>query len=335
MVGVRDECVSRPGAEAVYDADMTGSVAVAAVWGLVVAQTPELELGRALVAQGEFERARVVLRDAVRAGPGGVEYRYLLGVACLKLGDAEAAIEQFEVIARDKAKDTAFAVSYREALERRVAELAGKLAGLPESSARRAHHLAKESLMADRVEEALRLFRQAAVLDGAMTGIYADAGEALWVRRRYQEAAAAFAAELERDENAFLPNLRLGQYLLGTKRTEEAVPHLITAARHQRLPEAHQLLAYAYDVLERRAEAKGVLETARELFPYHGGVKEALAGHSGKAVPMTRRLLLRDRQQYTHLLRRREDEEAWFHLHQIYAGRVASLRGPGETGTLR
>src|SRR6185436_1852941 len=74
--------------------------------------------------------------------------------------------------------------------------------------------------------------------------------------------------------SAFLSNLRLGQYLLTRRQAREALGPLLVAVRYRRYPEAHQLLAYAYEQMGKTAESQGVVQAGLELFRGHAGLLE-------------------------------------------------------------
>ena len=230
--------------------------------------------GRALFEQNKFTEARVALERAVRGEPNNHEARYWLGFTCLALADYEAAILQFERIEPKYASDPEFLFAAAEAYTRRARQLSDLLSSRGESSARRHQHLAHRHLARGDAANALTELDLALQNNPALAGVNEERAEILWAQQRTEEAVAAARAELKLNATAFLSNLRLGQYLLMRRQAREARGPLLVAVRYRRYPEAHQLLAYAYEQMGKTAESQGVVRAGLEVFEGHAGLLE-------------------------------------------------------------
>ena len=221
-----------------------------------------LSEGRALFEQNKFTEARAVLERAVRAEPNNHEARYWLGFTWLALADYEAAILQFERIEPKYASDPELLFASSEAYTRRARQLSDLLSSRGETSARRHQHLAHRHLARGDTANALTELDLALQNNPGLAGLNEERAEILWAQQRREEAVAAARAELKLNANAFLSNLRLGQYLLRRLQPQEALGPLRVAVRYRRYPEAHQLLAYAYEQRASRRNRKEWFERA-------------------------------------------------------------------------
>src|SRR5262249_32814930 len=163
--------------------------------------------------------------------------------------DYESAIAQFELIESIYGKDPEFLFGASEAYTRRARQLSDLLSAMDDSSARRHQHLAHRHLVRGDHPNALAELNLAIQCNPKLPGPREDKAEILWNQGEHSEAAALFQAELKINADAFLSNLRYGQFLLEQRKPVEAIPRLLVAVRHRRYPEAHQLLAYSYEQL--------------------------------------------------------------------------------------
>ena len=233
-----------------------------------------LSEGRTLFEQNKFTEARAALERAVRGEPNNDEARYWLGFTCLALSDYELAILHFERIERRYAADPEFLFAAAEAYTRRARQLSDILSSRGEGSARRHQHLAHRHLARGDSANALSELDLARQSNPALTGVNEERVEILWAQRRTEEAVDAARAELKLNASAFFSNLRLGQYLLTQRRPREALGPLQIAVRYRRYPEAHQLLAYALEQLDKRGDAQGVIRAGLAAFAGHAGLVE-------------------------------------------------------------
>ncbi len=233
-----------------------------------------LSEGRTLFERNKFTEARVALERAVRAEPNNQEARYWLGFTCLALADYGTAILHFERIERNYTSDPEFLFAASEAYTRRARQLSDLLSSRGEGSARRHQHLAHRHLARGDAVNALTELDLAVQSNPAVAGVNEERAEILWGQQRTGEAVAAARAELKLNANAFLSNLRVGQYLLTQRQPREALGPLRVAVRYRRYPEAHQLLAYAYAQMGKAGESQGVVQAGLEVFGGHAGLLE-------------------------------------------------------------
>ncbi len=281
--------------------------------------------GRVLFERNKFTEARVALERAVRSEPGNHEARYWLGFTCLALADYEAAILQFERIERKYASDPEFLFAASEAYTRRARQLSDLLSSRGEASPRRHQHLAHRHLARGDTANALTEIGLALQSDPALRGANEERAEILWSQQRTEEAVAAARAELALNATAFLSNLRLGQYLLTRRQAREALGPLRVAVRYLRYPEAHQLLAYAYEQLGQAAGSQGVVRAGLEVFGGHAGLLEmrkpeipAVAFAAGPALTEKPPALAALRSAST-------SDDSLFWLNELYGERAGDL----------
>ncbi len=293
------------------------------MWFLLALAT--LSDGRALFEQNKFTEARAVLERVVQAEPGNHEARYWLGFTDLALTEYEAAILQFERIEQKYPADPEYLFAVSEAYIRRARQLSDLLSSRGENSARRHQHLAHRHLARDDTANALVELDLALQNNPALQGVNEDKVEILWGLQRTEEAAAAARAELALNANAFLANLRLGQYLLMQRQPREALGPLRLAVRFRRYPEAHQLLAYAYEKLGRQADSQGVVRAGLEVFPGHRGLFE-MQKPDIVPEPFAAGPALTDQQPGRVALRTAwNTDESLFWLNKLYGERAAGL----------
>ncbi len=281
--------------------------------------------GRALFEQNKFTEARVALERAVRDEPNNHEAQYWLGFTCLALADYEAAILHFERIERKYASDPEFLFAAAEAYTRRARQLSDLLSSRSESSARRHQHLAHRHLARGDTANALIELDLALQSKPALTGVNEERVEILWAQERTDEAAEAARAELKLNANSFLSNLRLGHYLLTRRQPQEALGPLRVAVRYRRYPEAHQLLAYAYERLGKPAESQGVIQSGLEVFGGHAGLLE-MQKPAASAVAFAAGPELTDKPPSLVALRAASNtDESLFWLNKLYGERTGDL----------
>ena len=293
------------------------------MWFLLALAT--LSEGRTLFEQNKFTEARAALEGAVRAEATNHEARYWLGFTCLALADYEAAIPQFEWIERKYASDPEYLFAASEAYIRRARQLSDLLSSRGEGSARRHQHLAHRHLARNDTANALTELGLALRNDPTLTGVHEERAEILWAQQRTEEAAAAARAELKLNARAFLANLRLGQYLLGQRLPQEALGPLRLAVRYRRYAEAHQLLAYAYEQIGKRAESQGVVQAGLEVFRDHAGLREMQKPEIA-AVAFDAGVELTDKRPGPAALRAAANtDESLFWLNKLYGERAGDL----------
>ena len=289
---------------------------------LLLAALDPVARGRVLFEQNRFAEARGVLQTAVAGAPRNAEARYWLGFTHFALGELEAALVQLERAEPAYGSDPEFAFAIAEVYTRRARQLSESLSQLPDASARRHQHFAHRHLARGDAENALRELRLAMERGARVAGLHQEAAEILWRQEKRAQAAAEWKAELGIAPLAFGANLRYGQYLLGVSEAAKALPHLVTAARYRRYPEAHQLLAHALRQLSRGGEARAVVEDGLAAFPRHEGLAEMLAGAATKPFPLVP--IGDGAGPSVAALRARTgtDEHALFRLHEIYTERA-------------
>lgn len=222
--------------------------------------------GRRLYANNQFETARSVLFKAVRANPSNVKARLWLAYTYLALSDLEPALRELETLEKSCAHDPEYLFAMSEASTRRARELSERLASLGDVA--RAHQLLayRYKLRGD-WQIAIVELRRAAQLRPGLAGVHLDAAEILWDQKQYDDAAKELEMELKLSPLDFLANLRYGQHLLRTRRFQEAARYLETAARFRKYPEAHLLLAFAWERIDKPEAALAVLNSGLAAFP--------------------------------------------------------------------
>ncbi len=284
-----------------------------------------LSEGRTLFERNQFTQAKATLERAVRLEPNNHEARYWLGFTYLALADYEAAILQFERVERRYARDPEFLFAESEAYTRRARQLSDRLSVLDERSGRRHQHLAHRHLARGDVVNALTELDLAVQSNPALAGVNEERAEILWGQQRREEAVAAARAELKLNAHAFLANLRLGQHLLSQRRAQEAVGPLRLAARYRRYPEAHQLLAYAYEQLGKAEEAQGVVRAGLEVFEGHPGLLAMRKGEPPATGFILGPELLDKAPELAGLRAAPVADESLFWLNKLYGERAGDL----------
>jgi tetratricopeptide (TPR) repeat protein len=103
------------------------------------------------------------------------------------------------------------------------------------------------------------------------------------------------------------------------------VPNLRTAVRYHRYPEAHQLLAYALNQLDKTAEAQAVIQSGLEVFPNDPGLMEMRKPDPKPANYSEGSPLRESTPLLAHIRTLRQTDERLFWLNKIYTERAAEL----------
>jgi tetratricopeptide (TPR) repeat protein len=211
------------------------------LWGDVAAKSPDsarahINLGVALLGEGDAEKAAYHFRETLRLSPGRAEAHNNLANALLQMKDRPAAEKHLrEALRLDPELPTAHNNLANLLLRRReldrAAEHYREAVRLKPWYAEARHNLGVALSGLGRTEEAIEQYRLALELDPGSAAIHYSLGVALAREARLGEAAERFAESLRLDGSRAEAHYNLGVIHTRSGRREEALDAFREALR--------------------------------------------------------------------------------------------------------
>ncbi|MGI8992453.1 MAG: tetratricopeptide repeat protein [Bryobacteraceae bacterium] len=302
---------------------------------LAVAAPHFIQEGRRQYALGEFPAAVAQFEKAVKANPSDTNARLWLGYSYLAVDDLESALKCLEPLRPLRSADPEYLFAVSEAYTRAARRLSERIANLGDGSARAHEILAYRYRAAGQPKDALTELRLASRMRPGLAGLHLEAAEILWKEEKYDEAAEELREELRNRPNDFLVNLRYGQYLLRIREYRGAIAPLTIAAGYGKYPEAFELVAYAWNKLDRADERIAALRAGLRRFPddtdlaemYRQALAETPRASSAawSPAPLQEEPIPGIQQLRAALVRNPREEDALFALSRSYGDRGRNL----------
>ena len=255
------------------------------------AETSWAENVRAALLAGEPQEALALARRA-GANADNDQTEYWRARAQFDLGQLDEALKNFLALHNGKPANPEFAFYLRKCAKRLSLQSLELFVSLEPNSYRTHQLRAEYHAVRDENEEAIEEYKRALALKPKAPQLHLEIGTLHLTERRYDEAIAAFRAELKNDSFSVPALTRIGEAYSVTGRTSEAQKVLAQAIRiSPKSAAAHKALGQVY--FKQRDFAKSVehLQSALEFgirddetVHYHLGRAFGLLGNREEAA---------------------------------------------------
>lgn len=217
-------------------------------------------LGHIYKELGRLSEASRAFKEAIQIQPDNAFTRFSLGEVDLELGDAEAALEQYQAL-------TLLKSNYADDLHLMIYQRA--IHDNPEDP--NAHfNLGNTYYLAGRYEDAIEPYKQAIRLRPNLQLAYSRLGYSYVQVGKYGEAVEAYEGAVRVDPQSYIDHTNLGLAYLYVGSDQPGIAHLKEAIHVKpESADAHNNLGYGFRSTGRDAEAIAPLKQAIHLEPDH------------------------------------------------------------------
>lgn len=230
-------------------------------------QISAYERAQAAFERRDFKVAIEQLSVAVKKDPKNPDVRLLLARALIEAGRAGEAIPHIETAAADRSNPEA-RFQAGQILQQLARDRYADLRRIAPESTEVDELAGRQMELQGRFADALKYYRAAAAKDAQRSGVHFLIGNVLWRQRDLPGAEAELRLELQRNPFHGMANLRLGEVLLATDRSGDAVSVLERA--RAALPEsayARRELGKAYRKAGRPQDALAQWQAVAQASP--------------------------------------------------------------------